>query len=406
MWDFGDAELVGIGIQGPTTKIKRRTVKGNTARRVPLFPCCEENCSMAKYKEQNVSQIDLLFDPNNYRFQDTHDFASAEESRFHESKVQHKAYRNLRDQSLLQLKNSILRNGLLPFEKLLVRTYKKDKTKFVVAEGNRRLAAIRWIVEDNEAGVNIPKPVLDSFEEIPVFILEDDRGDPVFQEAVLGVRHVSGIKQWGGYQRAKLVVSMRDEFNLDTAEVAGRLAMSSLEVNRRYRAFKTLEQMQDHEEYGQYAQADMYPIFHEAVAQPNVRDWLGWNDDTSEFEDETELEHFYKLITSEESEDGDSAEPKIRTYADVRDLKLILENEEARTTLLDPSRTLSDALAIAKGPELRRSWKRQVSTAIEALGRIGVPELKALKKDELAEIKKLRDAADELLTGHKKLTKK
>lgn len=361
---------------------------------------------MAKYREEEVSHDDLLFDPNNYRFQDSHDFVAAEEDRFHEPTVQRKAYRTLRDPSLLQLKNSILRNGLLPFEKLLVRQYKKDKSKFVVAEGNRRLAAIRWIVEDDEAGVSVPKHVLSSFDEIPVFIIEVDKTDPVFQEAVLGVRHVSGIKEWGGYQRAKLVVSMRDDFSLDAAEVAGRLAMSTLEVNRRYRAFKALEQMQNHEEYGPYAQAEMYPIFHEAVAQPNVRSWLGWNDETYEFDDETELENFYRLITPEEADDGDTEQPKIRTYADVRDLRLILENEEAKAALLDPARTISDALAIAKGPELRKSWKKQVSGAIDALGHIGVPELKALKKEDLAEIKNLRDAAEELLTSHQKLTKK
>ncbi|MGO9606204.1 MAG: ParB N-terminal domain-containing protein [Candidatus Binataceae bacterium] len=361
---------------------------------------------MAKYKEENISHEDLLFDPNNYRFQDSPDFVEAEEDRFHEPSVQRKAYRSLRDPSLLQLKNSIIRNGLLPFEKLLVRPYRKTKGKYVVAEGNRRLAAMRWIVEDDEAGVSVPKEVLSSLKEIPVFILGNDKSDPVFQEAVLGVRHVSGIKQWGGYQRAKLVVSLRDDFNLDTAEVAGRLAMSTLEVNRRYRAFKALEQMQNHEEYGHFAHADMYPIFHEGVAQPNVRDWLGWDDDACEFQDETELENFYRLITPEESEETDASKPKITTYADVRDLRLILESEEAKTALLDPSRSIADALAIAKGPELRKSWKRQVTAAVDALGRIGVPELKALKKEDLAEIKKLRDAADELLTSHQTLTKK
>jgi hypothetical protein len=74
----------------------------------------------------------------------------------------------------------------------------------------------------------------------------------------MGVRHVSGIDQWGGYQRAKLVVELRDDFKLEAGEVAERLGMSTHEVNRRYRAFKALQQMLQDEEYLDFAKPEMY----------------------------------------------------------------------------------------------------------------------------------------------------
>jgi hypothetical protein len=361
---------------------------------------------MAKYSEKTVSYEDLLLDPNNYRFQDNPGFVYADESRYAEATVQTRAARGLRDTTLLQLKKSIVRNGLLPFEKLIVRPYPKDKKdKYVVLEGNRRLAAIRWIVEDFEAGVKVSKTLIKSFNQIPVFVLQADKSDPVFQDAILGVRHVSGIKEWGGYQRAKLVVELMDKHNLETTDVSERLGMSASEVNRRYRAFKSLEQMKADEEFGEFATADMYPIFHEAVSLPKVREWLEWDENEATFANESELEKFYALVTPHD-EDGEKVEPKLRTYADVRDLRSILENEEALTILHDPDRSLSDSLAVAKAPQLRRAWARHVASAIDALENIPVPELKKFKKEDLDELQKLGEAVAEVLSNFKKLTKK
>jgi len=360
---------------------------------------------VAKYSEIPVSYEDLLLDPNNYRFQDDPKFVFATENRFHEPSVQERAAKSLRDPSLLQLKNSILTNGLLPFEKLIVRPYPKAAGKYVVLEGNRRLAAMRWIAEDDQAGVEIPKGVLRALKAVPVFVLKTDSSDPVFQEAVLGVRHVSGIKEWGGYQRARLVVSLRDKFNLETQDIAARLAMSPVEVNRRYRAFKTLQQMQENEEYGPYARADMYPIFHEAVSQPKIREWLGWNDETAQFESEAELESFYALIAPGEVEEGSTIPPKIRTYADVRDLATVVRNAEARAVLFDPERSFNEALAIAKGPELGHAWKQRVGAAVDALNSISPKQMKAFSKEDLEDIEALQEAVAELLANYKKLTK-
>lgn len=201
---------------------------------------------MSNLYEDLISQKDLLFDPNNYRFQDLDNFVYAAEERFHEDTVQRRAYQRMRQEEGIQaLKNSILRNGYLSVERIVVRPYHHaTPQKWVVVEGNRRLAAVRWILEDYEGGVPIAPQALLSIEKLPAVVAEKSAPDEVFRASLMGIRHVSGTKQWGGYQRAKLVTTMRDELGLDAGEVAERLAMSTQEVNRRYRAFKTLNQMQ------------------------------------------------------------------------------------------------------------------------------------------------------------------
>jgi hypothetical protein len=368
----------------------------------PITEVTEVNLSA--YQESKLRVDQMLLDPNNYRFQDTKDFVNADPGRFHEKSVQDRTYRTLKENgSVGQLKASLVRNGFIPVERIVVRKYPAKSDTFVVVEGNRRLAALRWIAEDDAAGVNIPSNVKDTLNAVPVIIVEGEGG--LEHKALMGVRHVSGISEWGGYQRAKLVVELRDTFNLDSTEVAERLAMSVQEVNRRYRAFRAWQQMRDDEEYGAYAEPEMYPIFHEAVSLPAVREWLGWHEDSARFTKDAEREHFYSLLAPRESENGPDSEPKITTYHQVRQLREILGNTEAKLVLLDPHRTFLDAVTIANQEQLSKFWLTQVAAAVEALKRVSVLELISFTDEERAEIRKLINTGKELLDNYEKLKK-
>lgn len=358
---------------------------------------------MPTFEEKGVAIDHLLLDPNNYRFHDDPDYVSAEEERFHEESVQSRAFRRLRDNGLIQLKNSILKNGFLPVERIIARAYPPNSSQYLVVEGNRRVAALKWIKEDHDAGINVPPYVLDTLSAVPVLVV-DAQEDESFFDALMGIRHVSGIKEWGGYQRAELVASLRDHRDMDSGDIGDRLGMSTQEVNRRHRAFKALTQMLEDETYGEYARPDMYPMFHEAVSIPVVRDWLGWQEPAYAATNEENRAHFYRLITPDDSEESSTNEPKIPTYSQVRDLRYILPNTEARRVLLDPARTFLDALTIAKREELSEAWKSQVAGVISALESFAVRELRNMTAEDLAEIEKLKDAAAELLETHRKIS--
>lgn len=359
---------------------------------------------MPIFKETTLPRTHLLLDPNNYRYQDQPDFVWAGDNRFHLDTVQERAYRRLRDDMLIALKNSILRNGFIPVERVVVRPYDHAKDRYVVIEGNRRVAALRWIADDIESGVDISKSIQTTLNNVPVILVEKVEDDPGFHEALMGIRHVGGIKQWGGYQRAKLVAELRDRHGFDGAEVGERLGITTQEVNRRYRAYKTLDQMENDEEYADSAKPGMYPIFHEAVSLPVVRDWLGWNETTYSFQNADQIHEFYDLITSTESEDGAPRPPKLATYADVRELREIIPNEEAKRILLDPYHSFFDAISIAKQSELSKAWKSQIATAITALRSISALELGEMSSEDLEEINKLVDNANKILETHKKLS--
>lgn len=364
---------------------------------------------MTLLEPTNLSSDELLFDPNNYRFQDNEGYVPAAEDRFHENNAQARAYDRLRkDEGILDLKRSITRNGYVPIERIVVRPYQhSEEEKYVVIEGNRRLAAVRWALEDYDSGYNIGESVRESLQALPVIVAEIEEPDEIFRASLMGIRHVGGIKEWGGYQRAKLIVSMRDDLSLEAAEIAERLGLSTQEVNRRYRAFKALQQMQNDEEYGGYAIASMYPIFHEAVSLPIVRDeWFGWDANESRFENEDNLYTFYSLITPASDEEGEDGARKITTYAQVRELRSILPKPEAKRVLLDPHRSFQEAVNIARQDELRHMWATDVSAAISSLEAMGIQELKHLSDEDIELLQRLSALADERVGDYNLLARR
>ncbi len=359
---------------------------------------------MISLHENQRSPQQLLLDPNNYRFHDIEGFVYAAEERFHEESVQKKAYQRIRqEEGLQELKNSIMRNGYIPVERIVIRPYVHSPDKWVVIEGNRRLAAIKWILEDHEAGVAIDSYVLSSLHYLPVVEAEQDGPDEVFRASLMGIRHVSSIKQWGGYQRAKLVATMRDELKLEASEVADRVGMSTQEVNRRYRAFKALQQMQEDDDYGGYVKPSMYPLFHEAVSLPIVRTWLGWNEENNMFTDLENLPLFYDLLTPTEKDEGGTVDPKITSFSQVRELRFILNKPEPKRLLLEPTRSFQDAVNASKQEELSRLWAAEVSAAIRALETMGIRELKSLSQEDVELLKKLAQVVNERLQDHQSL---
>jgi hypothetical protein len=156
-----------------------------------------------EYITTEVSLDQLLLDPNNYRFFDREEYAQVAKNRFHESTVQDRAEHLVKldgKEELRVLKESIETNGYIPVEALVVRPYKFVKKSFVVVEGNRRVAAMRWLKKDREGGSAIPEKLIKSFDKLPAISLKGDEEETNnLQHTLMGLRHVSGIKQWGGY---------------------------------------------------------------------------------------------------------------------------------------------------------------------------------------------------------------
>ena len=136
--------------------------------------------------------------------------------------------RQMRDWELEELAVSFLESGFWPQEALLVveeKLYGEAKLRKVVVEGNRRLAALKYlhlaldgepVTPKWEEIVGKKKIREELFKEVP-YLVADARKEI---SAYLGFRHVSGIKEWDPPEKAAFIAKMIDEQGLELPEWA------------------------------------------------------------------------------------------------------------------------------------------------------------------------------------------
>src|ERR1019366_3056726 len=180
-----------------------------------LDACTLEDSNMTTLRELVVPVDSLYLDPNNPRFADLQDrLQPIASDRITEQGVQQKALARILDDrfEVAQLKDSIRTIGFLTVDRLVVTPLSKDK--YVVIEGNRRLGAIKSLLEDHRNGeADLAGEVQGSLREIPVLVIDEPElaKREHFARVLQGVRHVAGIRPWGPYQQAQVVALMLDD---------------------------------------------------------------------------------------------------------------------------------------------------------------------------------------------------
>lgn len=353
---------------------------------------------MENLQPMELSLEQLLLDPNNFRFQGEPGHMMVAERRYAESTVQKAAHdRHVRD-GILDLRASIIENGYLPVDRIVVKPYgdsSDELQRYVVIEGNRRTATLILLQSEHTAGVEIPDNVQETFNAVPCVELTGN--DPGAELAIMGVRHVGGIKEWGGYQGARIVWLLKHDAGVPTSEVAAKLGLSAQEVNRRYRAYRAVEQMRVDDEFGEFASSEQYALFHEAIAAKPVREHFGWDTAEASFTDQEKIQDFYRLICPFEDDEGSTRPAKIRSYTEVRSLKGVVTNFDATASLEDLHEPLANALAIANEEQERHSWKQKVSATTKALGKIGLDDLESLSTGDIEALNDLREKIQKLI---------
>ncbi len=132
------------------------------------------------------------------------------------------------------------------------------------------------------------------------------------------------MKEWGAYQKAKAVSSLR-KGGTSPQEAAQSLGLSTRAANSAYRCYLALEQMKADEEFGEHAVPTMYSYFEEVFKRPNIRTWLGW--DEQQFTSAERLREFYSWMVPQG--DDENKATKLPEAKSVRDLSQILSDENA-----------------------------------------------------------------------------
>ena len=313
-----------------------------------------------------VSQI--LLDPNNPRLLDLEPQAlRVPDERMGEPRVQEHVFDQMMERSLdvRPLKRSIRQLGFLKMDKVVVRDL--ETNQYVVVEGNRRVAAVKSLLEDHETGRDtLPGELLQQLEQLDVLVLSGPVDEAMRDQWLLqGLRHISGVKAWGPYQKAKALETLVQEMGYDCRQAAEAVGLGPTVAARALDALKALELMQEDPEYGEFAIPEMYSYFEEIMRRPALREWLGWyrGGDWQDcgFDSQDNLSLFYAWISPTDSE-----EPKINRALDLRELAKVIGHDDALEELIRPDGTLVRALAMTLESEAP-DWERHVCRAITAL---------------------------------------
>ncbi|NOX57133.1 MAG: ParB N-terminal domain-containing protein [Planctomycetes bacterium] len=161
-----------------------------------------------------------------------------------------------------------------------------DNGRFTVIEGNRRLAAVRLLLDRNlrtaVGATSLPEisqELRDHLRELPVGITT--RLD-AWQ--YIGFKHVNGPRPWDAYSKAVYVARLHDEERIPLEEIASQIGDRHSTVKRLYRGLKALEQAQQAQVFDledRWNRRFAFSHLYTALDYPGFQRFLGIKEATS-----------------------------------------------------------------------------------------------------------------------------
>ena len=224
---------------------------------------------------------DLLLDPENPRL------ASGEGANLQEEIIGIL----WREMAVDEVAFSIAANGFFPEEPLFVVPGDPKKAgqrgKYIVVEGNRRLAAVILLVDrklrNKLKATDLPDVSNKRREELsklPVVIYPTRESLWMY----CGFRHINGTQPWDAFSKAKYVAKVYEDYKVGLDDIARRIGDRHATVKRLYRGFKVLlqaEQQTGFDKEDRFRNKFYFSHLYTALDQPDFQKFLGIMAETS-----------------------------------------------------------------------------------------------------------------------------
>ena len=186
---------------------------------------------------------------------------------------------------------SIAANGFFREEPLFVIPKAGTSNKYIVVEGNRRLAAVRLLrdaslrkhvgAEDLPAITGEARKKLD---ELPVSVYPDRKSLWEY----FGFRHINGPQPWDAFAKAKYVADVHEDYKVPLNDIARKIGDRHSIVQRLYNGYKVLQQAETRAGFSRedaYRSRFYFSHLYTAVDYPEFREFLGIKPETDELKD-------------------------------------------------------------------------------------------------------------------------
>lgn len=300
-------------------------------------------------KIQFISTSELNFDPENPRFYRLNDPSSVEAV----------IEEMLDDEGVQELMLSIGQKGYFEGEPLLIAADRNGK--WIVVEGNRRLAATKLLNEE----INPPKRRSASVKlireeaqhapptELPCIVYETRREVLRY----LGYRHITGIKQWNSLSKARYLAQLRDEFypNLENSKqlksLANDIGSTSNYVGKLLTALSLYQRAEDTRFFDLPVRAEdvEFSYLTTALNYTPIATWLGLESPTDIEMPNLETDNLKSAFSWMFAKDQ-QGRTILGESRNLKELACIVDSVDAIHVLKDTGR-LSEAFLYTDGPQ-------------------------------------------------------
>ncbi len=272
---------------------------------------------------------------------------------------------------------SIAVNGYFSGEPLFVipdvKT-KENSTTFIVVEGNRRLAAVRILLNE-QLRQEIKATELD--EHISIDKLQTLRTLPIIKYSTreelwkyLGFRHINGPKPWDAFSKAQYISQVHDEYEVPLNDIAKMIGDKHSTVKRLYRGYEVLvqaEQQTNFDREDRFRNKFYFSHLYTALDQPQFQNHLNIERDSSLKESPvpaTHLDHLEELMVWLYGKKSDGLEPVVkRQNPDLNILREVISKQES-LTVFRALASRGSPFALARSHEIAIGDKRRFSDAL------------------------------------------
>lgn len=244
-------------------------------------------------QSQKIATNRLFFDIENPRLVE---FSTEEKST--EEKILNILWTQMAVDEIVQ---SILSNGFFQNEALLA---VEENGKIVVVEGNRRLAAVKAILNPGSVkGMGrythrITAKIIADLQELPVIIIKE-RGEAW---AYIGFKHVNGPSKWGSYAKAQYIATVHNNYKVSLDEISRQIGDNNKTVLKLYQGLMVIEQAEAKTDFSRddiVAKRLYFSHLYTGLQSPGFKKYLGLGDvpeETTSPIPEDKIEHLGNVM--------------------------------------------------------------------------------------------------------------
>lgn len=255
---------------------------------------------------------------------------------------------------------SIAANGFFPHEQLIItEEIINGVPRKIVVEGNRRLAAVKAILNpskikgliNSEVVYGVNPQIKLAIQELPAIKVASREDAWRF----IGFKHINGAAKWGSYAKAQYISQIHKEFNINLESIARQIGDTNQQVLKLYQAFRVIKQAEAHNVFDTsdvWGSRLFFSHLSTGLGYEGIQKYLRLDKQNSEYPvPETEIETLGEFLNWLFGSKSKKITPVIQSQnPDLRRLDAVLRSNEA-TILLRDGASLTYAYEISQPKE-------------------------------------------------------